>query len=115
MSLSLIGFNSVPYEKSKKSRGGGILIFIKKNISYKIRKALSEFDEHKEILSPETLNKNPSNILSSCCYKPLKGDNNILSMFLKQVCYGKKPCYLGSTIIDNVTTINNLNESLKKA
>ena len=32
--LSLAGFDSVPYERSKKSRrGGGVLIFIKKNYS----------------------------------------------------------------------------------
>ena len=66
-------------------RGGGVLIFIKKNLSYKIRKDLSESDEHKEILSLEISYKNSSNILLSCCYKPLKGDNDILSMFLKQV------------------------------
>ena len=51
--LSLTGFDSVPYERSKKNRGGGVLIFIKKNLSYKIRKDLSELEEHKEILSLE--------------------------------------------------------------
>ena len=82
--LSLAGFNSVPYEKGKKSRrGGGVLILIKKNLSYKIRKDLSESDEYKEILSLEISYKNSSNILLSCGYKPHKGDNDILSMFLK--------------------------------
>ena len=96
--LSLTGFDSVPYERSKKNRGGGVLIFIKKNLSYKIRKDLSESDEHKEILSLEVSCKNSSNILLSCCYKPPKGDNDILSMFLKQVfkksTAEKKPYYL---------------------
>ena len=31
--------DSVPYERSKRSRIGRVLIFIKKNLSYKIRKA----------------------------------------------------------------------------
>ena len=74
------------------------MIFIKKNLSYKIRKDLSESDEHKEILSLEVSCKNSSNILLSCCYKPPKGDNDILSMFLKQVfkksTAEKKPYYL---------------------
>ena len=84
--LSLAGFDSVPYERSKNSRrAGGDLIFIKKNLSYKIRKDLSESDEHKEILSLEISYENSSNILLSCCYKPPKGNNDILSMFLKQV------------------------------
>ena len=35
--LSLPGFDSVPYERNKKSRrGGSVLIFIKKHLSYKI-------------------------------------------------------------------------------
>ena len=50
--LSLAEFDSTPYERSKTSRrGGGVLIFIKKNLSYKIRKDLSESDEHKEYFS----------------------------------------------------------------
>ena len=47
--LSLTGFDSVPYERSKKIKGGEVLIFIKKNLSYKIRKDLSQSDKHKEI------------------------------------------------------------------
>ena len=96
--LPLTGFDSVPYERSKKSRGGGVLTFIKKNLSYKIRKDLFESDKHKEILSLEVSYKNSSNILLSCCYKPPKGENNILSMFFKQVfkksIAEKKPYYL---------------------
>ena len=61
------------------------MISIKKNLSYKIRKDLAESDEHKEILSLEVSRKNYSNILLSYYYKPPKGDNDILSMFLKQV------------------------------
>ena len=78
----------------KKSRGGEVLIFIKKNLCYKTWKDLSESDEHKEILSLEVSYKNLSNILLRCCYKPPKVDNDILSMFLKQVfknvCFGKE-------------------------
>ena len=65
--LSLAGLDSIPYERSKKNRGGGVLIFIKKNLSYKIRKDVSESDEHKEILSLEVSCENSSNILLSCC------------------------------------------------
>ena len=56
--------------------GGGVWIFIKKNLSCKIRKELSEFDEHKEIPSLEPSYKNSSNILLNCCYKLPKGDND---------------------------------------
>ena len=47
------------FTKEIKNRGSGVLIFIKKKLSYEIRKDLSESDEHKD--------KNPSNILLSCC------------------------------------------------
>ena len=63
-----------PFEGSKKSRGGGELIFIKKNFSYKIRKDLSESDEHKKLRSLEVSYKNPSNILLSWSFKPPKSD-----------------------------------------
>ena len=96
--LSLAGFDSISYERSRSRRGGIVLIFIKKNLSYKIRKDLSESDEHKELLSLEILHKNFSNILLCCYYKPPKGDNDSLSMFLRQVfkksAAGKKPYYL---------------------
>ena len=37
------------------------------------------------VLSLEISYKSSSNILLSFCYKPPKGDNDILSIFLKQV------------------------------
>ena len=74
------------------------MIFIKNNLSYEIRKDLSEPDEHKEKLFLKVSYKNSSNILLSYCYKPSKGDNDILSMFLKQVFQkstaAKRPYYL---------------------
>ena len=85
--LSLTEFNSVLYEKSKKRRGGEVLIFTKKNLSCKIRKDLSESEKHKEILFQKISNKTSTDILLSCCYKPPKGDINIWSIFLKPVYY----------------------------
>ena len=58
------------------------MIFIKKNLSYKIRKGLSESDENIEIIFLEITNANSSSILLSCCYKPPKGGNDTLSIFL---------------------------------
>ena len=80
-----------------KSREGGILIFIKKILSYKIRKDLLESDKRKEILSLEISNKNSSYILPICCYKPPKGDNDILSILkqaFKKSTAERKPYYL---------------------
>ena len=79
--LSFTGFDFVSYKKSKKSRGGGVLTFIKKNISYKLRKGPSISDKRKEILNLGIASKNSCNILLSCCYKRPKGDNDILCIF----------------------------------
>ena len=57
--LSFTEFDCVPYEKSKNSRGGGVLIFIKKNLSYKIPKDFSESDEQREMFSLEISKKIP--------------------------------------------------------
>ena len=96
--FSDMGFDSVPYKISETGRWDGVLIFIKKNLSYKIRKDFSESDEHKETISLEISNRNSSNTLLSCCCKPTNGDHYILSMFLKQVLKNstaeKKPYYL---------------------
>ena len=73
--VSLTGFDSVPYERSKKNRGGG-----KKNLSYKIRKNLSESDERKEM---KVSRKNSSKIPLSCCCTPLKSDNDIFKHVLE--------------------------------
>ena len=80
----LQGIRFYSLEKVKKSWGGRNLIFIKKNLSYKIRKDLSESDELKEVFSLKILYKSSSNTLPSCCYKLPKGDNDIFSTFLKQ-------------------------------
>ena len=69
--LFITGFDSVLYGRSKKSSEGGVLILIKKNLSYKTRKDLYESDEHKPILSLEILFK------SSFSYKPSKSDNDL--------------------------------------
>ena len=96
--FSDMGFDSVPYKISETGRWDGVLIFIKKNLSYKIRKDFSESDEHKETISLEISNRNSSNTLLSCCCKPTNGDHYILSMFLKQVLKNStaenKPYYL---------------------
>ena len=73
-------------------------LLLKKNLSYRIRKEFSESDENKVIFSLETLYNHSSTKLLVCDYKPPKGDNDMLSMFFKQVFKmsdpEKKPYYL---------------------
>ena len=54
--LSRPGFDCLLYEGSKKNSGRTVFIFIKKNLSYKIREDLSESDEYK-IYYASLLNK----------------------------------------------------------
>ena len=69
------------YKRSEKSRGGVVLIFIKKKISYKIWKNLSESMNIMKYFPWKLCIKIPPMYF----YKPPKGGNDILSMILKPV------------------------------
>ena len=81
-SLHLTDFIPIPFERKIKKRGGGVLIYVKKSIQYKVRNDLSVSDKNTEILTIEIINKETKNILLSCVYKPPTGDNEVLSTFL---------------------------------
>ena len=50
---------------------GSILIYVKTDSMYNIKKALSISDKGKEILAIEIISKKIKNMLISCCYRPL--------------------------------------------
>ena len=61
--LSLTGFDSVLYERSKNRRWSWDLIFFNKESFLQNSKDLLGSDEDKEIFSPEILNKNSSDMV----------------------------------------------------
>ena len=110
LNLSLTGFDSVPYERSKKSREGAVLIFIKKNLSCKIRKDPSQPDNYKK----STVEKKPCYLIGDLTINCLEYfENEKISTFYNSVFeYGaitliNKPIQVvktSVTVIENVVT-----------
>ena len=69
----LPNFKTIPLERKSKKRRGGVLIYLKNNLVYRMRDDLTVADGDKEILTIEILNQESKNILLSCCYRPPHG------------------------------------------
>ena len=78
-------FKTIPFERKLNKRGGGVLIYVKENITYNFRNDLSVSNEHIEILTIEIINKESKNIILFCVYKPPTGDSEVLSTFLQNL------------------------------
>jgi exonuclease III len=87
--LHLPTYKAVSLERSAKNRGGGVLMYIKENIPYKVRDDLTVSDGDKEIITIEIINKDSKNILLSVCYRPPKGASNNLATFLQNIIINK--------------------------
>ena len=59
------------YERKTNKRRGGVLMYIRNDLSYKIQNDLCIADGDREILIIEFLTKSMKIIIVSCCYKPL--------------------------------------------
>ena len=66
------GYNAVHLERKNKL-GGGVLIYIKDDINYKIRSDLTKTDKEVEFLTIEIINDSSKNFLVTCCYRPPEG------------------------------------------
>lgn len=62
--------------------GGGIMVYVRSNLMYKIRKDLSVSDADREDISIEIVNKESKNYIISCCYRPPRRNINKFSAFL---------------------------------
>ena len=72
-----------PRETGKK--GGGILIYLKNDIKFKIIEDLSVSDGDNECVTVEIENKNSKNLLVTCCYRPPSGANKGLNSYLENI------------------------------
>ena len=81
--LHLLNFDIISQERKTNKRGSGGLIYIHKSLKCNLRNDLCVSDKDKEILNIEISRENDKNILLSCCYRPLDGNNKNLSTFLQ--------------------------------
>ena len=70
----LPNYEGIYYERKTNKRGSGVLMYIRNDLSYKIRNDLCTSDGNREILTTESLTKSMKNIIVSCCYKPPDGN-----------------------------------------
>ena len=61
------------YIKKEKLTKGGILIYVKNHIKFKIIKEIPVSDGDSECLTVEMENKNSKNLIPTCCYRPPNG------------------------------------------
>ena len=70
----LPNYEGIHHERKTNKRGGGVLMCIRKDLTYKIRNDLCISDGDKEILAIELLTKSMKSIIVSCYYKPTVGN-----------------------------------------
>ena len=62
------------YERKTNKRRGGVLIYIRNDLSYKIQNDLCIADGNREILIIQFFTKTMKIVIVFCCYKPLDGN-----------------------------------------
>ena len=83
--FQLQNYEAIHFQRDLAKRGGGLLIYVKNNLSFKIREDLNISDGDREFLSIEIINDFSKNYIITCCYKPPKGNNKNFSMQLNKI------------------------------
>ena len=63
-------YEGIHYDRETNKSGVGVLVYIRNDLTYKIRNDLCISDGDREILTVELLTKSMNNIIVLCCYKP---------------------------------------------
>ena len=77
--------NYTPIHQIRKTvnKGGGLVLYLHKPITFNALEKLSNNNEHIESLSVEIIRKNQMNIVLSCIYRPPSGNPNIFTTKIK--------------------------------
>ena len=85
----LPNFDFLHQERKAGQNEGGILIYVKNHIKFKIKKDLSVSDGDSESVTVEIENNNSKHMIIILCYRPpsgaIKGLNSYLEMFVKRL------------------------------
>ena len=74
LNYHLPNYEGIHYERKAGKRGNGVLMYIRNDLTYKIRNDLCISDGNRDTLTIELLTKSIKNIIVSCCYKPPDGN-----------------------------------------
>ena len=83
--FQLPNYDALHYERKTNKKGGGIVIYVKTNLIYKIRNELSISNSDSEVLTIEIINDKSKNYIITCCYRPPRGNSKTLSEFLEKI------------------------------
>ena len=77
----LPSFDFIHQERKTGKKGGGILIYLKNHIKFKIIRNISVSDSDRECVTVQIENKNSENLIITCCYRPPSGAIKGLNRF----------------------------------
>ena len=78
-------YEPIHCQRKTNKRGGGVLIYIRQNLNYKIRNDLTFSNSDNELLTVEIINENTKNLIVTCCYRPPSGNQNTINSQLTKV------------------------------
>ena len=81
----LPNFDFTHQQRETVKKRGGILIYLKNDIKFKVVEDLSLSDGDNECVTIEIENKNLKNLLITCCYRPPSGAIIRLNSFLENI------------------------------
>ena len=95
--VSLPGYNM--HSTSSKSSAGGVALYIKSSLNYKLREDLKFTNDGFEMIGVEIINSKNKNILCCCVYRHPNSDVQEFTHFVNGIitsdCYkGKQTCFL---------------------
>ena len=76
---------TVIHKTRKEKQGGGLCMFIRNDLNFKLRNDLDKFDSDIETLTIEIENRNSKNIVLSGIYRPPQGNINSFKDHLKTI------------------------------
>ena len=81
----LPNFGFIHQERKTGKQGGGILIYLKNDIKFKIIKELSVSDGSKDCVTVKIENKSSKNLLIICCHRTPSGAIKRINSYLENV------------------------------
>ena len=107
--VSINNYHKIEMKKREKKRGGGVALYIKKDIKYELHKKLNEINLEKIELIAATLKLNEGNVIVISIYRPPDSDIKLTIKDLDKILIAtgeNKTVICGDLNIDTATTNN---------
>ena len=115
--VNIQNYHKIEMKKREKKRGGGVALYIKKDIKYELHKQLNEIKLEKIELIAATLKLKEGNVIVISIYRPPDSDMKLTIKDLDKILHAtgeKKTVICGDLNIDTATTNNQETTYLNK-